>query len=182
MLDLNYKRGKIVLLSSAFSDFWGNFHNCGIFPPLMHRIALYLGANAENKIISGIAGEPLEIALDSEPGEFTLLKPDGQRFEILPNPDKFGMKFKFLDTERAGIYCLLNADTASIYAINPASENSALARTSHIKSGIDIEINAQTDLNKTVEVKRLGMEIWKWFLCGGIILVFSELIIVRLIK
>lgn len=175
--------GRILIFSAGFSDFWGDISQRGIFAPLIHKAALYLGSHIDGGAASITAGEPIQHISEPANGGFSILKPDGERIELLPTPEAHSLRLKYQHTGSSGIYRLLRGDDISaVFAVNPAVEASRLQRVDGMILTGEVIISPEADIGEAVSLGRVGTELWRWFLALALLFLVSELVIARLVK
>jgi hypothetical protein len=175
--------GKLLLFTSGFGDWWSNIAEKGIYAPLLHRTAVYLGFTHHLKVRTLNAGETLTYIGESAIPGFKLLQPNGTAVELIGKTVKNGLEVNYGYTGIAGIYSLKQDHSVkAMFAVNPALQHSALKRGISFDAVSKLRISAEADLSKTVQIARLGVELWRWFLVLGILMLLTETIISKILK
>ena len=175
--------GTMFIFAVGFSDYWGDIAYRGIFAPLIHRAAVYLGSRGGNGANSSIAGKPIEYFCKHLKERFEIHKPDGSLIELLPKPAGNSVKLTYDATVTSGIYRLMRGDKIeSVFAVNPSIEANPLQRMSRGEYPAELQITGGVNLAEAVQAGRLGDELWRMFLLIGIGCLVLESLIVRMVK
>ncbi|NQS98883.1 MAG: BatA domain-containing protein [candidate division Zixibacteria bacterium] len=173
--------GTMLIFAAGFSDYWGDIAYRGIFAPLMHRAAEYLGSKGMDKKYSLTAGKAIEYFSKHLKEPFEILKPDGSLIELLSKPGGNSVKLTYEATGASGIYRLMRGDEIeSMFAVNPSVEANPLHRIIKDEYPAELQIAGNTNLADAILSGRLGDELWRVFLLIGIGCLALESLIVRI--
>ncbi len=176
-------KGLLLIFTAGFGEDWSDLAHRGIFAPLMHRAAVYLGSRNGSSALSLTAGEAVEHYVQPAKTGFSLLTPAGTQVELLPKPHMKASRVEYGETALAGIYTLLQDDrTIAEFAVNPAVETSRLDRNSIPGNGRMNLVAPDKAIADAVHTGRVGRELWRWALLIGLTMLLAETVIARLAK
>ncbi|HTX18529.1 MAG TPA: BatA domain-containing protein [Bacteroidota bacterium] len=201
-------RRTILGFAVAANTSWSDFPLKGLFVPLIYQTILYAasGKSAHFAAQPAIVGEKLEIPLEavsstesrggSPSRVLRLLDPEGREIRVperspegpgaSPNPI-----LTYDNATVPGIYTVVRGrDTLTAVPVNvdPAESDGGLSDLSQVvamgnKYGIEknqiVDVSSPGSLSTTVLQSRYGVELWKYFLAGALILALLEMIIAR---
>jgi hypothetical protein len=75
-----------------------------------------------------------------------------------------------------------NKETKALFAVNPATEYSTLKRLRDFSRDANFYIGVDKDLAQSVQIARLGIELWRWILLVGILMLMGESILSKLLQ
>jgi hypothetical protein len=173
--------GRIMLCASSPHLEWSDWAERGIFAPLMHRIVLWLAGGSQEGCHSLYAGNSLELPVSSNASfQATLIFPDGQKEQRLPQI--LGQKVVFIEPQlkQAGIHRLDMAHRSQIAAVNVPLVESDL-KGSNLEEAFPgwneagVTICSSEELAETVRKSRYGKELWRiaLILCLGVLVLES---------
>jgi hypothetical protein len=202
--------GRVLLFSVEAGLSWSDFPVKGLFAPLLHRAALYLGARSESQLAFTV-GDELKLRThmrsSADRGSYSLRVPSGIDERITPRfVSTAGMaQFETPHASEAGIYELrrtaeesavgqpnkgelvqavaVNVDPAES-DLRPATEDELSAFWSRvgIGGGQTIILESVDKIDATILETRFGVELWKYCVGLALVLAFLEMVIARAAK
>lgn len=173
--------GRIILCASSPHPDWSDWAERGIFAPFMHRVVLWLAGGSQEGCHSFFAGNSLELPVSSNASpQATLIYPDGQKEQRLPQI--LGQKVVFIEPQlkQAGFYRLDTDQRSQIAAVNiPQAESdlkgSNLGERFPSWTEAGVSICSSEELPDTVRKSRYGRELWRIALifCLGVLVLES---------
>jgi hypothetical protein len=201
LADYSCGRGRVMLFAVDAGLAWSDLALKGIFPPLMHRSALFCGA-AEGQPSMITAGDDLTFSLRSrmigDRDQFLLVRPSGSTEKVLPeiSPSDASARFRCGSAAEQGIYRLTRTrgpgpgETVAAAAVNLRADESDVSplsdggcasflNTCGIPPG-QVRVLRDTDSpEQIVRTARIGTELWKLFAVLALALAVAEMIIGR---
>lgn len=174
--------GRVLLFTSGAGDFWSDFRRKPIFAPLFYRSVIYLSAGSNNKETAVTAGNPIIFYPAGIVSGLKMAKPDGISAEIAPKTGNNTIEILFTETGKAGIYQLYSGGVLTeIFPANPAVDFDLQSEYKPVSHNVRT-LSQDEEIVEFVRSARLGKELWKWFLTAGLLFLFSEMILVRMMK
>jgi hypothetical protein len=201
LADYSSGHGRVMLFAVDAGTAWSDFALKGIFPPLMHRAAMFCGA-AQSQPPSLTAGDDLTFTLRSrvigDRDQFALVRPSGSAEKVLPefSPAEASARFRCGPATEHGVYRLTRTngagsdETVGLAAVNLRADESDLAAIADAKlavvfksGGIPEEhirmLHDGESPEQVLRTARLGTELWKFLAIIALALAVAEMIIGR---
>ncbi|MCX6142343.1 MAG: BatA domain-containing protein [Ignavibacteriales bacterium] len=186
--------GRLFLFAVPTTTEWSDFPLKGLFVPMMHRTALYLG---HQQARSGDVLPGSEIVLRSNAVTsdlWTIRNPQNVEVTAAPSRQSIQRVLRFAATDQLGLYevasnttvlqkFVVNLDTRESHMekATPAEMDNLLKRLG-IDGGTVHTIRQTTDLERSVLESRFGVELWKYFLMLALVVALIELLVARTTK
>ncbi|KAB2879609.1 hypothetical protein F9K33_08695 [bacterium] len=178
------KFGALLFLSAANLT-WSDWPIKGIFVPLINRSIHYLYSKNYGINESYSSGEPIELRLNAASGEnISLIDPSG--IELRPKIKQIGedILISVPTAEMPGTYKVLHRGELKVmFDLNTVDDPSGYRKLDRTKleeiiSSKQYEIvDASEDISTMILQSRSGVELWKWFVFGVLVLLIAETLI-----
>lgn len=190
--EYKYKKGKVYLFAAPFNKAAGNFQNYAIFVPTIYKIAFL--SNTLSKLFYTLGkDEYTEINASNINDNLFKIKGINNNIEIIPEQKKILSKtYLFLHNQikKAGNYFVVNNENKNIKGLsyNYDRKESYLKYYSKDLDSILDDANISNfyiikskdkNLTKVLTEINKGVNLWKLFLIFALILLLSEVIILR---
>lgn len=193
--EYKYERGKVYLFASPFNKDFSNFQNNAIFVPTIYKIAFL--SNTTNTLFYNLGKEEnIEIATKNINDNIFKIKAVDSDLEIIPEQKQILSKTHlFLNNQikRAGNYFIINSKNENIKSLSynyDRKESDLKYYSKTLDSRIDKAditnfsvINSKDkNLTKVITEINNGVNLWKLFFIFALILLLSEVILLRISK
>lgn len=202
--------GRVLLFSVEAGLSWSDFPVKGLFAPLLHRAALYLGARSESQqtfTVGDVLKLHARMRSSADRGSYSLRVPTGIDERITP---------RFVSTAGIALFETPHATEAGIYELRRATQESAAGQPNkgELVQAVAVNVDpAESDLRPVTEDElsafwsrvgvspvqttslesadkidatileaRFGVELWKYCVGLALTLAFLEMVIGRAAK
>jgi hypothetical protein len=202
------RRHSVLGFAVAANTVWSDFPLKGIFVPLLYQTILYAASGGSTLVAtpSSVVGDRVEVPLTridrkSIRGEESspvvrVLAPDGKETLVQPLSPRAagGSPFPVVSFDNAaqpGIFTVVRSrDTLAAVPVNvdPAESNGELCTAAELQSmagkfGLAknqiVFVKSPESISTIVLQSRFGIELWKYFLIGALILALTEMAVGR---
>ncbi len=175
-------RGQLWLFAGNFSGQWGDFPLNGLFLPLLHQI-FSLAGNQKLSATNFVVGKTVSLYLNETQlnAHYRLKEPNGESLTIVPRQTPRGLRFTFEGLTDPGIYTILKNDQpAFLFSMNLASTEWAEPQVPLQKIRKDAVILKPENISvQSIKKTRLGMELWPYFLALALLMLLTEMFLIR---
>lgn len=179
------KGGNLFVFASALSPDWTNLPLSGVFLPLLQRL-FFAAAQTELQQAPFITGEEVQLFLaDISRQRRYLLKPPGKdAFPLLPAQSASGLFFDIKNLSEPGLYELLEDGREKyVFAVNlnsnemkpPYADFEALFPQAQ-------KLTRENEIQDQILQSRRGRELWYVFLALALLMLLSEMLLIRRIE
>lgn len=186
--------GRLFLFAVPTTTAWSDFPLKGLFVPMMHRAALYLG-HQQARARDILPGDEIVIRSDAVTSDLWTIR-NPQNVEVTANPSRQSVQrvLRFTGTDQLGLYEIAsNTIVLQKFVVNLDSRESRLelpapAAIDNLLRRLGIEgsavrtIHHTIDLERSVQESRFGVELWKYFLMLALVVAIIELLVARTTK
>lgn len=179
------EKGTIFLFTSGLDPEWNNFVFKSIFPPLIYRSVVFLASQNEQQVGAGIVGEEIQSEVFDPEASYVIVRPDEIAEKITPRQTGVSLQISYSNTTTPGIYQLKSNETIlKQWAINTDPSESDLERISldrlnTVLGGQATELTSFEAFAETINERRFGSEITKWFFIAALLFMILEMLVSR---
>lgn len=186
LVQFDINEGRSFFFSSYIEDDWTDFQYRGLFLPLLSRLMYYAVSASSHSDLSGRVGKPIIITSKDHGSneKFYLYDDDENRSTIVPKILNQTYQFKLSNLNKPGLY-KIKTENQLIYAI-PVNCESRIIDEPHLDLQSILEEVPQTGLfsenqefAEVVKETRFGMELWKLFILFSLLLIITELFLIK---
>ena len=194
LTELAIGSGRLFLFAVPTTTEWSDFPLKGLFVPLMHRTALYLG-HQQSRSGDVLPGSEIVIRSNAVTSDlWTIRNPQNIEVTAAPSRQSIQRVLRFAATEQLGLYevaanttvlqkFVVNLDTRESHIEKATPEEiDNLLKHLGIDEGTVHTIRQTTDLERSVLESRFGVELWKYFLMLALAVAIIELLVARTTK
>ena len=191
LIESSMGSGKILLFAVPTTTEWSDFPLKGLFVPLMHRAALYLG-HQQSRGEDVAPGSEVVIRSGSATSDvWTIRTPQNIELTATPSRQSIQRIVQFAATDQLGLYeVTAKAVPLHQFVVNLDPRESQMApagdaETNNLTKRIGIEartvrtVDHPEDLERKVMESRFGLELWKYLLLLALVVAIIELFVAR---
>lgn len=191
LLDIPRGSGRVLLCSVSATPQWSDFPLKGLFVPLLHRSLSYL-TQEQVKQQSVVAGDPITLTSSVVGSDrLSVRTPDGMDVDVPLSRSGTTTSAVFHETLQPGIYSVRNNSVVQRkFSVNMDPDESKTARAEDgtiktmfdrlgVSAGMIRTIDNPSETDRVVLQSRFGVELWKYFLIGALILAIVEMLVAR---
>jgi hypothetical protein len=186
--------GRLFLFAVATTTEWSDFPLKGLFVPMMHRTALYLG-HQQARSGDVLPGSEIVIRSNAVTSDlWTIRNPQNVEVTAAPSRQSIQRVLHFAATDQLGLYeVAANTTVLQKFVVNldpreshmekaaPAEMDNLLKRLGIDGSSVH-SMRQTTDLEQSVLESRFGVELWKYFLMLALVAAIIEVMVARTTK
>lgn len=177
--------GDIYAFGSMLDLEWTDFPIKGLFIPALYRIFYIAGQNRKHSK-SALVNESYSIFLPdlSLKDKYRAKRPGGDKYEIIPDQSKLGLRFLFNELTKPGHYLLYQNDKIiQSFPVNVSSKElkRPYVRFENISENV-VNLNLDSDFIKQIKQARSGQELWYIFLSLAFLFLLLEILLIKKIE
>jgi hypothetical protein len=176
--------GSLFIFASEIDQQWNDFSVNGFFIPMLYRILFTTAQDYQDQQILTVGKKYITNLPIQAMAKFTLQISDAEPFEIFPEQSSSGMQFSFDEISKPGYY-VIRSDNKIIHAfsVNVSSKElkQPYIQMDQLLKNV-INLNTEADIAGQIEASRTGQELWYIFLSLALLMLISEMLLVRKIE
>jgi hypothetical protein len=182
------KSGFIYFFTSYVDEAWTDLQYRGIFVPLLTRILSTDNYGLDQDLNLIRVGKSFDLLLkqNEQAGYFTLVTPEDVKIKLLPNRNSTKQNLTIDYLNMPGNYRILNGErTISLISANLNNGRSEIrdhVQAAEKDSPMSVLISENQEFADIIAEARSGHELWKIFIVLAILLIISEIVIIKIIE